>query len=57
VQHHRAILADRVQHHRLTALRRNLPHDMDAFRLKLSEMAVGFAHWHDGQKVVLFAWF
>jgi hypothetical protein len=38
VQHHRAVLADRVQHHRLLALGRHLPQNVDALRLQPLQM-------------------
>ena len=38
VQHHRAVLADRIQHHRLVALRNDLAHDVDALGLQPLKM-------------------
>ena len=54
VQHHRAVLADGIEHHRLAELRGDFAHDVDAFRLKLGEMARlrgsearrGWFEWH-----------
>src|SRR5262245_46110961 len=38
MQHHRGILADRVEHHRVAELGRDLAHDMDALRLELAKI-------------------
>jgi 3'-phosphoadenosine 5'-phosphosulfate sulfotransferase (PAPS reductase)/FAD synthetase len=38
VQHHRAVLADRVEHHRLLALGHDLAHDLDALGLQPFEV-------------------
>ena len=38
VQHHRAVLADRIEHHRIRRLGDELAHDVDALRLEALEM-------------------
>ena len=38
VQHHRAVLADRIEHHRPLALGDHLAHDVDALGLEALEM-------------------
>ena len=38
VEHHRAVLADRIEHHRPLGLGDDLAHDVDALRLELLEM-------------------
>ena len=38
MQHHRAVLADRVEHHRILALGNDFAHDMDAFRFQALQM-------------------
>ncbi len=38
VQHHRAVLADRIEHHRTLGLGDDLAQDVDALRLELLEM-------------------
>ena len=39
VQHHRAVLADRVQHHRPLALGHHLAHDVDALGLQALQVS------------------
>ena len=46
VQHHRAVLADRVQHDRPLTLRDCLAHDVDALRLERLEVAQGPCRGH-----------
>ena len=38
MQHHRGILADRIEHHRIAELGRHLAHDVDALGLELAEI-------------------
>ena len=45
MQHHRAVLADGVEHNRIMALGSHLPHDVDAFRLKVLKVSqAGWPH-------------
>ena len=47
VQHHRAVLADRIEHHRPLALGDDLAHDVDAFgfeTLKVRERRFSVVH-------------
>ena len=47
VQHHRAVLADRIEHHRPLALGDDLAHDVDALgleALKMRELRAGDPH-------------
>ena len=47
-QHHRAVLADRVEHHRVLELGDHLAHDVDALGLELLEMCE--LHARDAQR-------
>ncbi len=38
MQHHRGVLADRVEHHRIAEFGGNLAHDVDALGLELAEI-------------------
>ena len=38
MQHHRAVLADRIEHHRLFALGDHLPHDVDGLGFEAGQM-------------------
>ena len=44
MQHHRRILADRIEHHRVFALGRDFAHDVDALGFELLQM--GQLHGH-----------
>jgi hypothetical protein len=41
MQHHRAVLADRIEHDRTLALRRHFPQDVDAFGLEALKVSQG----------------
>ena len=38
MQHHREVLADRIEHHRIAELGRDLAHDVDALGLELPQI-------------------
>jgi len=44
MQHHRRILADRIEHHRLFSLGHDFAHDVNALGLEPFEMRQGFRH-------------